>query len=195
MEIEYEVVNGCWICTSHACTNDGYPVATVNSVRDRIHRHYYRKYKGEIPKGMVVRHTCDNPGCINPDHLLLGTHADNVMDKVKRNRGATGTKNGRSKLTESDVISIYLDDDTPKETLAKEHGVDAKAIRDIKNRVTWKRTTTHVYRDESIDRFRINQKIIDTCICCENFGHGIDEFPCNKCTRNPENQPNSDSET
>ena len=53
---------------------------------DTIARHYYRHYNGEIPDGLVVRHTCDNTQCINPNHLLLGTHADNVRDKMERGR-------------------------------------------------------------------------------------------------------------
>ena len=59
-------------------------------------------------KGMVVRHTCDVRNCVNPDHLLLGTQADNVQDRVDRNRGAdvSGTKNPNCKVTAQDIEEI-----------------------------------------------------------------------------------------
>lgn len=59
---------------------------------------------GYLPE--VVRHACDNPPCCNPLHLLGGTHADNVADKIRRGRGADGSRNGQAKLTEDEVIAI-----------------------------------------------------------------------------------------
>lgn len=141
-EIKHKVLeNGCWECISHSVDSNGYPVAIVNYSWDRIHRHVYRLFKGDIPGGYVIRHTCDNKLCINPDHLLIGTHEDNVLDRVKRGRSANGEANGRSKLTESEVIAILKDTDTPKMKLAKIYNVDAKVIRDIKNGITWKSVT------------------------------------------------------
>lgn len=141
-EIKYKVVeNGCWECISHAVDANGYPVAIVNHLWDRIYRHVFRLFKGSIPNGYVIRHTCDNRLCINPEHLLIGTHKDNVSDRVKRGRSAKGEDNGRSKLTESEVLAILKDTVTPKMKLAKTYNVDAKAIRDIKNGITWKAVT------------------------------------------------------
>lgn len=137
-DFEYEIdKNGCWICTSHANEN-GYPWARMH-VKDLIHRHVYRLKTGNWDiDGIVIRHTCDNPRCINPDHLIAGTHADNVRDRVERNRSAVGERHGRSKLTEAQVMEIINDDHTPKTTLARKHKVDAKVIRDIKNKKTWR---------------------------------------------------------
>lgn len=64
-------------------------------IRFRLHRLSYEVYNGIIPEGMVVRHTCDNPPCINPKHLLVGTNADNVRDRVSRGRSAVGKNHPR----------------------------------------------------------------------------------------------------
>jgi len=55
---------------------------------------------------LIVRHSCDNPGCCNPDHLSVGTHADNVADRVERDRSALGITNGRAVLCEQCVILV-----------------------------------------------------------------------------------------
>ena len=114
------------------CDGYGYPCVTVDGVTNRAHRYAYRTYRGEIPPGAVMRHICDNKKCVNPFHLVLGTHSDNVADRVKRNRSARGEGNGRSKLTDIDVIEILTDNETPKMTLAREYGVSPKVVRDIK---------------------------------------------------------------
>ena len=80
---------GCWIWQG-VFSPDGYGrlVVTANGVRKqhRTHRLSYENWKGPIPDGLMVLHDCDNPKCINPDHLRVGTHEDNMLDKVKRNR-------------------------------------------------------------------------------------------------------------
>jgi len=62
----------------------GYGVICFDLMKFPVHRMSFEHFKGMIPKGMVVMHTCDNPPCFNPEHLYLGSHADNMHDmKVK----------------------------------------------------------------------------------------------------------------
>ena len=76
----------CWIWTG--CINsDGYPKITRNYDSNiKGHRYVYEQTKGKIPDGQVVRHTCDNILCLNPDHLLVGTMTDNMRDRQQRGR-------------------------------------------------------------------------------------------------------------
>ena len=90
---------------------------------------------------MVIRHTCDNRKCINPEHLLLGTHQDNVKDRVKRGRSAKGKKNGRSKLTERQALAVYNNKKNTRTELARKYGVDRQVIRKIQIGETWRCVT------------------------------------------------------
>lgn len=134
----YDILdNGCWKCTSHGLNSSGYVVITINKKRMYGHRYMFEKYKGPITKE-VIRHTCDNSWCINPDHLIEGTNQENVNDRVLRNRSAIGINNGRSKLSEEDVLEILKDIVSSKMELSRKYKIDEKVIRDIKNRKTWK---------------------------------------------------------
>lgn len=68
--------------------DDGYGKVRVEGKVERVHRAVYAADQGPIPEGMVVLHRCDNPPCYRLDHLRLGTHADNVRDKVSKGRQA-----------------------------------------------------------------------------------------------------------
>lgn len=139
-QIMTKKAGACFECVSHLPGDDGYPRATVGGKRDRVHRHAFRKFKGEIPSGMIVRHICDNRKCCNPDHLILGTHADNAHDRVERGRGAEGETNGRSKLKGGDVRRIreMSDEGYKTLTLAAMFDVSRETIRRVKNNRTWR---------------------------------------------------------
>src|SRR5512138_3094264 len=70
------------------------------------HRVAYELAKEPIPDGMCVLHRCDNPPCVNPDHLFLGTDADNTRDRVQKGRAASGERNSQAKLTPALVMAI-----------------------------------------------------------------------------------------
>lgn len=138
-EIKYKVnKNNCHICKSHHLDEEGYPCCRRNGRTAPIYRHIFWLYKRPPKAGMVIRHTCDNRLCINPEHLIAGTHADNVCDRVKRGRSASGEHNGRSKLTSAQALAIYKDRTTSKSALAKKYGIDRQVIRKIQRREIWK---------------------------------------------------------
>ena len=132
--------NGCKVSTSHK-TDKGYIRMRIDGKNYRLHRLVYASVHGPIPEGLVVRHTCDNPGCINIDHLLIGTHQDNVRDRVERGRGrnARGESHGKAKLTKSEAyyVKFFSSDKTASE-LAERFDVDVSAVRQIRNSGTWK---------------------------------------------------------
>jgi hypothetical protein len=86
---------------------------------------------------MFVCHSCDNPKCCNPDHLFLGTPADNSADSVGKKRNAKGERNGRSKLTQEQVNEIRLMSGLHRE-IAEKYGVTRSMITLIKNYSNWK---------------------------------------------------------
>ena len=91
-------------------SNLGYGIVWVSrGVQYLAHRVAYCKAHGielESIKGKVIRHTCDNPICVNPDHLIIGTQLDNIRDRVERGRSCKGSKHTNSKLTDEDVAYI-----------------------------------------------------------------------------------------
>lgn len=127
----------CWIWLGHK-NNKGYGYVSVGGKLDVAHRHAWRAFCGGIPNGMHVLHHCDNPPCCNPDHLFLGTNADNVRDRIAKGRSADvrGAKNGRAKLTEDDVRAIRMDSKSHGR-VAREYGVRPYTVQMIRQRKTW----------------------------------------------------------
>jgi len=106
----------------------------------RVHRFMYELVNGKIPDGMCVCHECDNPSCVNPDHLFLGTHQDNMMDMNSKGRHAKGEQVKSSKLTDDDVIEIrklyslgYL-----QGYIAGRFGISAGNVSEIVNNILWR---------------------------------------------------------
>ena len=135
--------NGCFICISHYKDKDGYAIFKKDGKAMKIHRHIYEECFGEIPKGMIVRHKCDNPSCINPEHLEIGTHQDNSNDKVSRGRhkGGKGETHGMAKLTKELVEEIrnkYIPYKVMQKDLAIEYGVSKRTIQAIVRKEIWK---------------------------------------------------------
>jgi hypothetical protein len=122
--------NGCWIWTG-AQAGSGYAQIQMWPKVQRAHRVSYEHFVGPIPKGKLLRHTCDTKLCINPEHLIPGTKAENGRDSVER-----GQFKPRSKLTKNDVLNIR-EDGRPQHLIAKEYGVSQTAISNVKTGARW----------------------------------------------------------
>src|SRR5438445_13340957 len=94
----------CWEVNYH---KPNYPTISFASEKLYLHRLSYETFEKEIPEGLHCLHKCDNQSCINPSHLFLGTHKDNMDDMMAKGRdGVVGIRNARAVLTDEDVLEI-----------------------------------------------------------------------------------------
>lgn len=135
-----EPMSGCWLWTAATdCRGMGYGFFHMGNGHHSIKAHVaaYRLLKGPT-NGLFVLHTCDVPICVNPDHLFLGTHQDNVDDRERKGRGgcAYGEAHGLSTLTTEKVLAIRAD---PRATrfIVKDYGIHSTTVRKIKRRALW----------------------------------------------------------
>jgi hypothetical protein len=141
------IADGCWewlgskIPSGYGHIQEG----GQGSKKLSAHRLSYRIHHGDIPPGMVVMHSCDNPSCVNPDHLRVGTYKENTRDMMRKKRhryvAPLGSQNGKSILTEAEVRYIR---ERPKMThaaLARELGVSPNCVRGVRIGRTWSHVT------------------------------------------------------
>lgn len=127
--------SGCHEWT--ASRNDsGYGIFSARGTKRFAHRVAYTKAVGQIPKGMCVCHKCDNPPCINPEHLFLGTIADNNADMAAKGRSPRGERNWAARLTADLVRNIRADRRHGTE-IAASFGVSTALVSLIRARKVW----------------------------------------------------------
>ena len=140
-------VTGCWEWVG--TKRNGYGRTTTGSRTDgtrksiSAHRLSYLLFKGDIPPGHEICHKCDNPCCINPDHLFAGTRQDNVNDREQKGRNVVprGEVNGRAKLTDNDVSAARAEratNGTSFQLLANKYNVGKKTIMSAVKGTSWK---------------------------------------------------------
>ncbi|MCA1589173.1 MAG: HNH endonuclease [Acidobacteria bacterium] len=134
--------DGCWLWLRNTDAG-GYGVfkSVIKSVK--AHRFAYELAKGAFDPSWLVLHKCDNPPCVNPDHLFLGTHADNTRDKIAKNRHhhSEGTKNPAAKLNAEQILEIrakYAAKEYSQVAMATQYGVSQNQISLIVRRKNWK---------------------------------------------------------
>lgn len=146
--IEPDLNGGCLLWTG-PLNQDGYGrlVNPDTDAAEGAHRAIYRKVVGVIPDGQCVCHKCDVRCCVNPNHLFLGTSAENTADAVRKGRmhkpEAKGSANNMAKLTDAAVADIWLSHD-PHLVLAKRHGVSLMTVNSVKSSRLWTHITQHL---------------------------------------------------
>ncbi len=135
--------NGCWHWT--ACVHKGYGQFRVSPKRlIEAHRFSYELHIGEIPKGLLVLHKCNHSMCVNPSHLYLGNHSDNIADAIDNGRTYSNNPIGEdvhgAKLKNGDVICIkkMLRDRINRWLIAWIYQVDISTIGNINTKRTWR---------------------------------------------------------
>ena len=132
----------CWEWTATFDKRSGYgKISTTKHRNMAAHRASYEIHNSSIDNTLCVLHKCDNPTCVNPDHLFLGTKQDNNLDKLSKGRaaGPKGTNNKSAKLTEADILVIraMIDNKISDVAIAKQFNVYSTTIRMIRLRKTW----------------------------------------------------------
>lgn len=126
----------CWPWTG---ADDGHGYGMMFDTK--AHRASWEVHRGAIPDGLCVLHKCDNPACVNPRHLFLGTHQDNMRDKIAKGRaaGPRGTRCPHARLNEEQVRNIRqeLSAGAGHRQLARKYGVNHQAIGKIERRESW----------------------------------------------------------
>jgi len=132
--------DGCWEFTGTPKYRR--PALNVDRVPVLTHRLSWQLHFGDIPKGMCVCHRCDNPRCVRPDHLFLGTQADNMADKTRKGRQTKGVAVHTAHLTEHKVRLIReLSETIPTHLIAQELGLNYQTTYDVVKLKTWKHVT------------------------------------------------------
>ena len=137
---------GCWVwCAATVGLDFNYGKFWINGKYDKAHRAAYMLLVGDIPYGMWVLHKCDNPSCVNPGHLFLGTRQDNVNDMLSKGRNGQhknpprGERKKDSKLKGVDVLDIRsrCADGETQSSVGKLYGIAQTTVSKIINRQRW----------------------------------------------------------
>lgn len=141
-QVSPEPMSGCWLWSGPSKNNFGHGAFKLGNRASKVeyaHRFSYSMHNGEIPLGKVVRHICNNPACVNPLHLALGTKKDNAFDKIAARTLIAGEKHFRAKATDDLVKKMRSCADRAKAVgMGVSFGISRQASHDIVSGRTWK---------------------------------------------------------
>lgn len=140
-QIAIHPVTGCWIWQGARQGSGGYGFFWLDQENMGAHRASHVLFKGPIPEGLVIMHSCDDRECVNPAHLTPGTHAENSADMVRKGRSIRGDAHNRAKLTEDHVRAIraeYIHRYGELKRLANKYNVTGPTIEGIVKGRLWK---------------------------------------------------------
>lgn len=126
---------GCWNWTGYV-TVYGYGHTRAGGIAEQVHRLSYKLAHGDIDPDLAVCHKCDNRRCFNPDHLFLGTRAENQRDMKDKKRGPIGERNARATLTAEQVSKIIADPRAQRE-IGLEYGINQSHVSALKRGKRW----------------------------------------------------------
>ena len=124
--------SGCWIWEKRLHNPRRYGLIGLRQKDRYAHRFSWRLHRGEIPDGLYVCHKCDIPECVNPDHLFLGTQAENIRDRNNKGRGGTVTES-----QVSEIRKLHAGGECQKD-LAMKYSIDPSQVSRIVNQRAWK---------------------------------------------------------
>lgn len=134
----YEVQpNGCWHWMG-CRINNGYGHVQIDKRRWLAHRLFYEEFIGPLEPGKLACHRCDNPRCVNPEHLFAGWPADNTQDAV-----AKGRLEGGGRLSDEQAAEIYRAHGFYRE-IAQRYGISVSLVLQIKQRKVYRRATSRI---------------------------------------------------
>lgn len=127
-----KATNGCWEWTGQL-NYYGYGVIWHNRAGRRAHRVSFEIHKGPLTKDDVVCHSCDNPKCVNPDHLFKGTKLDNNRDAKSKGRNARGQRAGSARLSDSAIELLKMGEHLSQRELAQIFGISQSQVSRIRS--------------------------------------------------------------
>lgn len=158
------VEHGCWEWTAYQ-TKRGYGCIGVGSKSVLAHRVAWLLFRGEFDGALHVLHSCDNPCCVNPEHLFLGDHVANMSDMAQKGRSTHGSAKSCSKITEDIVRTIrerYANGGVTSVQIAAELGVRPNTISGAINGKSWRHVPMSDELRNAIELRKVEIKILAT---------------------------------
>jgi hypothetical protein len=156
LNVQPDLNSGCWLWAG-SLFNTGYGRISVNSVSRLAHRYFFEQFKGAIPRGMNVLHKCDTATCVNPDHLYIGTNADNSADAVarKRLRPQRGEPSAAAKINPAiaaEIRRLVMETQEPQHRIAARYGISQASVSLISRNKVW--TSDSMSADDAVTWIR-----------------------------------------